>query len=120
MEFFRLCAAGRAAAALLAVSLASCMTVAPFGFLRAEELSPSCRAALEAKLAEVHIAPGEIREQSVSRRSTGGEARQFLGYSAWLKLTRCQGSVVVDLGPDCRVEQAYSRGDCTIEGLRRW
>lgn len=109
----RLGLTGLTSLCLMAVALSPAQT-------QARPLSPECQAAVEARLGQAGIATNEIREQSVARRGSGGEASHFIGYSVWLKSERCPGSIVVDLSPSCEIEQAYTRGDCRITGLGHW
>jgi len=42
-----------------------------------------------------------------------------IGYSAWVALKACKGSVVIDLSLMCTVRQTYTHGDCRIGGVKR-
>ncbi len=41
------------------------------------------------------------------------------GYNAWISLNTCQGNLVINLSATCRVDDAYTRGECRFEGLKR-
>ncbi len=42
------------------------------------------------------------------------------GYNAWISLNTCQGNLVINLSATCRVDDAYTRGECRFEGLKRY
>lgn len=57
------------------------------------------------------------RQISGSGGFLGDGGGRVVGYEAWVKLQRCDGSLVVDLTPECWVRQVYTRSYCTIDGL---
>lgn len=113
---------GGALTALRAAAVGSLWLCAAALPVRAQipPLSAACQAALDARLGQAGIAPGEIREQAIGRRTSVGEAAHLIGYSVWLKLARCEGRVVVDLTTECWVQQAYTRGGCRVDGMKQW
>ena len=36
------------------------------------------------------------------------------GVIAWVDVSDCQGYVVIDMRPTCRIKQIYPRGECTV------
>ena len=44
----------------------------------------------------------------------------LVGYDAWVDLKQCQGSVVIKMSRQCEIEESYSRGACTITGLKNY
>lgn len=46
-----------------------------------------------------------------------GSGGQPVGYTAWVSMKTCRGKVVINLSPACRVQNAYTRGDCSFENL---
>ncbi len=78
-----------------------------------------CQAVVEAKLQEVGVGQDDIRAITVvPTRSSGSESKPLTGYSTWVALKSCKGSVVVDLSRICNIEQTYTHGACRIEGVK--
>jgi hypothetical protein len=38
--------------------------------------------------------------------------------TAWVALNSCTGDVVIEMNPSCGSSNIYTRGDCTIPGLK--
>ncbi|MDP6706604.1 MAG: hypothetical protein QF893_09700 [Alphaproteobacteria bacterium] len=93
------------------------------GSLVVVEAAPAhrCQAVFDRTLAEVEITEQQIRDYTVVENwawyRTG---RQLLGYSAWVALAGCKGSIVIDVSEQCWFEQAYVHGPCRVEGLKSY
>lgn len=80
---------------------------------------PRCLAKVTGVLDELGIAQEQRREISVvSRIVTTRDGSFVAGYDAWVRLTTCSGALIVDLRRDCRVKQTYTRGDCSVAGVK--
>ena len=78
-----------------------------------------CQAVVEAKLQEIGVGQGDIRAITVvPTHSSGSEDKPLTGYSTWVALKSCKGSVVVDLSLICDMQQTYANGACRIEGVK--
>ncbi len=80
----------------------------------------NCRASVDAKLTELGISPDDVESRELVADTSGGEARQLMGYSSWVRLKSCKGYVVIGLSTDCKFEQAYTKGECKIIGLKSY
>ena len=76
-----------------------------------------CQDAIADHLDRLKIAEDEVANLDVHTvKQTIG---QPTGYSAWISLNTCQGNLVINLSATCRVDDAYTRGECRFEGLKR-
>ena len=68
------------------------------------------------------MSPSDIRGISYdAQRSRGRNSDRVLSILAWISLHSCQGYVIVDLTPQCRVRQVYGRGACNLGGaVKTW
>ncbi len=41
----------------------------------------------------------------------------IIGHRAWVELHRCRGELVLRFSTACQLQQAYTTGDCVVEGL---
>ena len=93
-------------------------TATPIG---AADRPPPCEAQVDQALTDLQIDAAERREITIkpllqSRRS--GE--KLVGYEAWVRLNACDGALVVELKPQCQFREAYTRGDCELEGVKSY
>ena len=79
-----------------------------------------CGPAIEQRLSDVGVAPSDVQSASVHRQGLGGEFRQTVGYTAWLRLKDCKGYLVIDMNAACHIKQTYTKGACAIDGLKNW
>jgi len=108
----------RAAAAAISALVGSLLW-APLGAAASTHDSYICRTVVDDKLKEIGVGPDDIRDIAVVANRSGGEAKRVIGYSAWVALKACKGSVVIDLSLMCTVRQTYTHGDCRIGGVKR-
>ncbi len=82
--------------------------------------TPRCESTVAEQLGEYGIGGGEVSGIYYVAKvaATGRTGRRIRGVTAWVSLDSCEGSLVIDLNNSCRVEQAYTRGQCRVPGLK--
>lgn len=81
----------------------------------------TCDAEVAEALWDVKIETSRVRSIYISPRLDIGRSRTYVaGLQVWVRLADCKGALVLDLTPDCRVQQIYSRGECQVEGVARF
>ncbi len=83
--------------------------------LASEWRSHTCGDVLAEHLSSYGIEEKDVRAVGFTNVRHSGAT---LDYQARVRLKSCQGSIYVDLNEHCRVEKNYTRGDCTIEGIK--
>jgi hypothetical protein len=79
----------------------------------------SCETSVQEQLAILALAPSDIAQISlVPRRQNLLNEEVLVGVDAWVDLSACRGSLVVDMSTTCRVRQVYTRGECRLEGVK--
>ena len=101
-----------------AVTIALCVVFSA-ATSQAGGFDKSCEATVAERLAELGVEAdvagiSVVPKYIVSDRTT----RSFAGVSAWVSLNSCQGSLVIVTNRRCRVQQAYTRGECRVPGLK--
>ncbi len=73
-----------------------------------------------AKAAEkAGVKPGQIERTVFTDILTGGlSGTQTVGFEAWIEQKSCRGAVVVKMSLDCEVSEIYTKGDCTLPGVK--
>jgi hypothetical protein len=101
---------------VLALSLAAILGAAPAATAAENE---RFAAATAQHLAELQIGGSEVRsiEYKLQRNMTDKAGPAILGARAWVRLEGCSGWLVIDMNRSAFVRQAYTRGDCRIEGV---
>lgn len=91
-------------------------------------LSPNapCRAEAESHLSSLPVTAADIKAdikevQMFTRnvgatRLVGGKG----GHDARVRLNSCSGWLILQLSPGCHLQQAYTLGDCAIEGISHY
>lgn len=81
-----------------------------------------CRPEAEDHLAALPLGKDDVmsvtlrsRQAGATRLTTGRE-----GHEAWVRLNSCSGWLIIELSKACHPRQAFTRGDCTIEGISRY
>ena len=83
----------------------------------AEAARKYCEAAVAERLERLNVEPSDIRGISyVQERGGGQDGGRVVGFSAWVSLKSCRGSLVIDMSRQCRVRQVYGRGACDLGG----
>lgn len=55
-----------------------------------------------------------ITERELVRRQPDEDEERIVGYSNWIGLAGCTGSVVLKFDESCRLRQAYATGNCQM------
>jgi hypothetical protein len=96
---------------LAALLTASAWSIAP------AQASDSCKDAIADYLDRLRIAEDAVASLNLYEvKQTLGRP---IGYNAWISLNTCQGNLVINLSLNCRVNDAYTRGECRFENLRQ-
>lgn len=103
-------------AAALAVALATASLQFPAA--RAAD-STRCAEAVDARLAELSLAAGDVRQIRLIERTNIADdfGPEIFGVDGWVRLKSCSGWLVINMTPSCYVKQTYTRGDCRVEGV---
>lgn len=111
----------RAGPLLPAVLVAAVLVAAQF---LAAPAQPAERCAAEAAeyLEELPLAEGEIKSVRLMEKVNIADdfGPEIFGVDAWVRLNSCSGWLVLNLSKGCFLLQAYTRGDCEVEGLDRY
>jgi len=77
-----------------------------------------CAPTVERRLDELRVDRAKIDSIGYgprTRANTRGIA--MLGVDAWIAVSSCRGSLVVKMKKDCVIEEVYTTGDCTLDGI---
>ena len=70
------------------------------------------------KLAELKVSDSEVESiRYVLKRNMTERGPDILGAEAWIRLTSCSGYLIVQMNRAAYVRQAYTQGDCQVEGV---
>ena len=71
------------------------------------------------RLAELQISDSEVRsiDYKIKRNMSDRAGPPIRGATAWIRLNDCSGWLVIDMNRAAYVKQAYTRGDCRVEGV---
>ena len=67
-----------------------------------------------ADIAGIFTVPNYVPRPDPTRLAA---SRIFVGVTAWVSLNSCKGSVVIGADAYCRVNRAYTRGECRVPDL---
>jgi len=85
-----------------------------------DSLGAACRSEAEEHLAALPIPEKDIRSVSMVNRTVGATrvttGRE--GHEAWVRLDSCSGWLIVELSKSCSPRQSFTRGACTIDGVK--
>ncbi len=80
-----------------------------------------CQRVFDKALAEAAVTDSDIRDFTVAKNwDWARSGRRLVGYSAWVGLQGCKGSVVIDVSRECSFQQSYVHGACRIKGLKSY
>lgn len=97
------------------------VTVALLAFSGLAMAAPhSCDKQTNAKLAQLGVAASQIKTKSFIEVRDGSVADRLQGYEAWIELDSCQGNLVLEMSPECEIQETYTKGACKIEGLKSY
>ena len=79
-----------------------------------------CEATVAARLGEYGISQADVTGTFyvAQLRAVSRTGRALRGVTTWVSLKACKGSLVIDMNTQCRVRQAYTRGECRVPGLK--
>ncbi|WP_193370045.1 hypothetical protein [Pelagibius marinus] len=79
-----------------------------------------CRSEAEDHLSSFSISEDDVESIKMIGRNAG-DAQVIVsgspGHEAWVRLAFCEGWMVLHLTPRCSLRQAFTRGDCKVEGV---
>lgn len=78
-----------------------------------------CSAEVAEYLDSLPLAEGEVKSLRLMERTNISDdfGPDIFGVDAWVRLNSCSGYLVINMTKACFVRQAYTRGDCRVEGL---
>ena len=81
----------------------------------------TCDAEVAEVLWDAKLDTARVRSTYISPRLDIGRSKTFVvGIQVWVRLADCKGAMVLDFTPACRLEQAYTRGECKVEGVKKF
>ncbi|WP_420348999.1 hypothetical protein [Pelagibius sp.] len=107
--------AGRTLAAAAAGVFAAALIPAGQQGIAAER----CSAEVRDHLGELPLAEGDVKSLRIMERVNIADdfGPDIFGVDAWVRLHSCSGYLVLNMSRGCFLRQAYTRGDCQVEGL---
>ena len=101
----------------IAAMAALCVALSVSAGTPAEAAQKYCEATVAERLDRLNVEPSDISGISYVQELGGGrDGGRVVGYSAWVSLKSCRGSLVIDMSRRCRVRQVYGRGACDLGG----
>ncbi len=99
---------------VVALGLAALLTAGamPFGQARA---GPSCQDAISDYLASLKIDAEDVTSLNVF--AVKHRSSRPMNYDAWVSMKTCRGNLIINLSFNCRLVDAYTRGDCSFENV---
>ena len=85
------------------------------------QVPPRCNAEVQEHLAALPLYEGEITDVRVIEGVNLADdfGPEVFGVDAWVRLESCSGFLVLNLNKNCFLRQAYTRGDCEVQGLSK-
>jgi len=71
------------------------------------------------RLAELRISDSEVQsiDYKIKRNVSDRAGPPIRGVTAWIRLNGCSGWLVIDMNRSAFIRQAYTRGDCRVDGV---
>lgn len=80
-----------------------------------------CTAFLKAKTAELVPDLSSITTYNFLTKLDNGFGDVIAsGYEGWISFNNCKGNLVITVNRHCQYIQSYTRGSCSIEGLKNY
>ncbi len=79
-----------------------------------------CEAQITESRASMSIPQADAKSITVKRQGRGGKSATNYSWDAWVRLNSCNGYVMVHMTRTCMVQQAYTTGDCRVDGMPRY
>ncbi len=79
-----------------------------------------CQAVVDENLRTLAIGADDVLrlQFSPTYQEDNDGNRRSNGTDVWVRLQSCEGALVIDLGRSCRVRQVYTRGSCSLPGVK--
>lgn len=86
------------------------------------QASERCHKEVVDYLEELPLAEGEVKSLRLMERTNISDdfGPDIFGVDAWIRLNSCSGYLVINMTKGCFVKQAYTRGDCSVQGLSNY
>ncbi len=78
-----------------------------------------CRPAVEERLGVLDVTKSDVRKIHFYEFDRGREDR-VVRREAYVWMNSCQGNIVMNLYRGCRILQVYTRGQCSVAGLKNY
>ncbi len=80
-----------------------------------------CDAEIEKVIDRYDLGNKTINKKFFTRNhSFGSREGGSSSYDVWISFKECSGNLVIRLGRSCQFETAYTKGECTIKGLKNY
>ena len=79
-----------------------------------------CSAVVDRTLASLGVDRGDIARIDYGSETSSGEGAELVAIRAWVRLKSCDGRLVVDMTPNCRLVQTYTRRQCRVPGVAHY
>ncbi len=81
-----------------------------------------CAAEVRDHLADLPLSQGDVKSVRIMERVNIADdfGPEIFGVDAWVRLHSCSGYLVLNMSRGCFLRQAYTRGDCQVEGLSNY
>ncbi len=101
--------------ALLVLVIAAAATAVQAGDGRTDR----CAAVVAGEIERLGLAESRIADIAYSRHSYNNrqDNRRVTRVQGWVDLADCEGYLVIDMTPRCRVRQVFTQGTCTMAGV---
>ena len=100
--------------------IAACFVSVMLGMAPAWGAENACSAVVDRTLASLGIDRSDIARIDYGSETSSGEGAELVAIRAWVKLRSCDGRLVVDMTPNCRLVQTYTRRQCRVPGVAHY
>ncbi len=76
-----------------------------------------CAPVVTKHLSRLGVESARVEEIIYANRVIGGENSRVVAIEAWVQLRTCNGYLVVEMTPGCRIIQNYTRKECRVQGV---
>ena len=100
-------------------AMASALVAAVLAASPAAAQENSCASTVEAQLTELGIDRADVTGIGYGPRTRSeGRGEKVIAIDAWVNLSSCQGSLVIQMRPNCAFRDVYTRGACSLDQLK--
>lgn len=80
-----------------------------------------CDAEIEEAVNRYDLENKTIHKQFVTKTySAGRNGSGVSNYDVWVSFNECSGNMIIRLGRSCQFETAYTKGECSVKGLKNY